>query len=78
MTRMTKSEFDNATFQQPDPRPDEEKLAKADTRVFWAIWIPIGMLVGFFACVVGGSAALFFPVWGFSTFVLWAAFGRGK
>ena len=76
MTRMTKYEFDNATFQQADPRPEQEKLAKTDTRLFWAVWIPLGALVGFFACVVGGSGGFFIPVWGITTFGLWAAFGR--
>jgi len=29
-------------------------------------------MAGFFACVVGDSGAFLIPVWGITTFVLWA------
>ena len=78
MTQMTRQEFDNYTFQKPDDRPEKERREKSDNRLFWCLWVPLGAVVGFFACVVGDSGGLFVPVWGISTFVLWAAFGRSS
>jgi hypothetical protein len=78
MTQMTREQYHNYLFQQPDLRPDKEKKEKSDTRAFWCLWVPLGAVIGFFACVVGGSGGFFVPVWGLSTFVLWAAFGRSS
>ena len=75
---MNKSDFDNAMFQQIDPEPDRKKAEKSDTRKFWCLWLPLGAVVGFFACVVGNSGGFFLPVWGVTTLVLWAAFGRSS
>jgi hypothetical protein len=74
MTQMNRQQFDNYTFQKIDPRPDEERASKQSTRVFWCLCVPLGALIGFFACVVGGSGGFFIPVWGLSTFGLWATF----
>jgi hypothetical protein len=78
MIQLTKSEFHNATYQVLDPRPEKERRAKADTKLFWCLWVPLGAVFGFFACIVGDSGGYFVPVWGISTFVLWAAFGRSS
>ena len=72
MTQMTKQQFDNYTFQKPDDRPEKERREKSDTRLFWCLWVPLGAVVGFFACVVGDSGAFLIPVWGITTFMLWA------
>jgi hypothetical protein len=73
------SKIDNYLYYQvEDPEPDRKKAEKLDTRKFWFLWIPLGALVGFFACVVGNDGALFLPVSGLTVFGLWAAFGRGK
>ena len=57
---MNRQEFNNCLFQQPDPEPDRKKAEKFDTRKFWCLWVPLGALVGFFACVVGGSGGFLF------------------
>jgi len=75
---MNRQQFDNFTFQQSDPEPDRKKAEKSDTRKFWFLFLPAGALVGFFACVIGNSGGFFLPVWGVTTFVLWAAFGRSS
>jgi hypothetical protein len=75
---MTKQEFDNCLFQQEDPHPEQERRDKSDTRAFWFLWIPLGAVVGFFACVVGDSGGFFLPVWGVTTLLLWGMFGRSS
>jgi hypothetical protein len=65
-------------YQVEDPEPDRKKAEKSDTRAFWFLWIPLGALAGFLACVLGDSGGFFLPVWGVTTFVLWAVFGREK
>ena len=72
MTQMTKQQFDNYTFQKPDDRPEKERREKSDNRLFWCLWVPLGAVAGFFACVVGDSGAFLIPVWGITTFMLWA------
>ena len=78
MTRMTQKEFDLKSFQVEDPRPDKEKKEKSDTRKFWCLYFPAGVLSGFFGCVVGNSGAYFVPVGGIVVFLLWAAFGTSE
>lgn len=75
---MNRQDFDNFTYQKTDPEPDRKKAEKLDTRKFWLLWIPLGALAGFFACVTGGSGAYFIPVGGIVAFLLWAMFGRSK
>lgn len=65
-------------YQVEDSEPDRKKAEKQDTRLFWFLWVPLGALVGFFACVVGGSGAYFIPVGGITAFVLWAALGKSS
>jgi len=78
MTQMNRQQFDNYTFQKPDNRPDKERAEKLDTRRFWCLYLPAGVLAGFFGCVVGNSGAYFVPVGGVVVFLLWAAFGRSS
>lgn len=65
-------------YQVEDPEPDRKKAEKQDTRLFWFLWVPLGALVGFFACVIGNSGGFFIPVWGVTTFVLWAVTGESS
>ena len=75
---MNRRDFNNYFYQQIDSEPDRKKAEKQDTRLFWFLWVPLGALVGFFACVIGNSGGFFIPVWGVTTFVLWAAFGKSS
>ena len=65
-------------YQVEDPEPDRKKAEKHNTRLFWFLCLPAGALVGFFACVVGGSGAYFIPVGGITAFVLWAVTGKSS
>lgn len=69
---MTRQDYDLQTFQQEDPKPEEDRKKKTDFRVFWFIYVPLGALAGFAACEIGQSGAYFFPVWGTMTLFLWA------
>lgn len=70
--KISCQDFDNQTFQQEDPKPEEDHKKKTDFRVFWFIYVPLGAMAGFAACVLGQSGAYFFPVWGTMTLFLWA------
>lgn len=69
---MTRQDFDLQTFQQEDPKPEQTRQKKTSFRAFWFIYVPLGALAGFGACVLSGSGAVFFPVWGLMTLFLWA------
>lgn len=69
---MNRQDFDNQTFQQEDPKPEEDRKKKTDFRVFWFIYVPLGALGGFAATVLSGIGSVFFPVWGLMTLFLWA------
>lgn len=69
---MTREEWTNRTFQKIDPKPDQERKKRTDTRVFWFIYVPLGALVGFAAAIVGQNDGLFFPVWGLTVLFMWA------
>ena len=49
---MTREEWTNRAFQKIDPKPEQERKKRTDTRVFWFIYVPLGALVGFAATVV--------------------------
>lgn len=75
---MNRQQFDNCMFQQPDPEPDRKKTEKSEFKKFWFLFVPLGLVAGFFACVVGNSGAYFVPCGGITVFVLWAVLGRGR
>jgi hypothetical protein len=75
---MNRQQFDNCFYQQPDPEPDRQKAEKSDTRRFWFLCVPGGLLAGFIGCVIGDSGGYFIPVGGIVCFVLWAVTAREK
>lgn len=75
---MNRQQFDNNFYQQPDPEPDRKKTESSELRKFWFLFVPLGALVGFVACVVGESGGYFIPVSGITIFALWAVLGRGR
>jgi hypothetical protein len=65
-------------YQVEDPEPDREKTEKSEFKKFWFLFVPLGCLAGFFACIVGDSGSYFIPVGGIAVFVLWAVLSRNK
>jgi len=63
-------------YQVEDPEPDRKKTEASELRKFWFLFVPLGVVAGFFACVVGDSGAYFVPVGGITIFVLWAVLGK--
>ena len=70
--QMNRQQFQNHFFQQVDPKPDKERQKRTSFRAFWFVYVPLGALAGFAACVVGQDGALFFPVWGLTVLFIWA------
>ena len=75
---MNREEWTNKTFQKIDPRPDQERREKTNTRVFWFVYVPHGALVGFAATVLVPSGKVFFPVWGLTVLFMWAFNGSSE
>lgn len=73
MTQMTREQYHNKLYQQPDPKSEQVREEKHSFRKFWALWVPLGALAGFAGCLLLDMGAVFLPVWGVATFVMWAA-----
>ena len=70
---MSKNSIQNyLSYLVEDPEPEKKRKKKSDMRVFWFIYVPLGALAGFGACILSGTGAVFFPVWGLMTLFMWA------
>lgn len=49
----------------------KEDPPKTHVMRFLVLWVPLGALAGFLACMVEHTGAMFFPVWGVVSLFLW-------
>lgn len=66
MTQMSEEEFHRRMWQQPDPRPDQEKAENYRARK-WLLAIGLGVFVGFGLVCLTGVPVSFFAGWAFGT-----------
>jgi hypothetical protein len=69
---MTPEQYHDKLYQQPDPKPEQIRKEKHSFRKFWALWVPLGSLAGFVGSLLVGTGAVFLPMWGVATFIMWA------